>query len=96
MSPRAEPLSPATARSVLRAILVSGEVVFSGHALTEMENDGITQADVIRILRSGTVEPAEFERGPWRYRVRTQSAYAVVSFRSEVSAVVVAAWRSDR
>jgi hypothetical protein len=61
-----------------------------------MENDGITQSDVIRILRAGTIEPAEIERGSWRYRVRTQAAYAVVSFRSESSAVVVTAWRSVR
>jgi hypothetical protein len=70
MSPLAEPLRPAAARILLRAILASGEVVFSGHALTEMGNDGITQADVIRVLRGGTVEPAEIERGSWRYRVR--------------------------
>jgi hypothetical protein len=61
-----------------------------------VENDGITQADVIRILRSGTVEPAEFERGSWRYRIRAEKVYAVVSFRSELSAVVVTAWRTGR
>jgi hypothetical protein len=89
----AEPLQPAAARRQLRAILASGEVVFSGHALTEMANDGIMEADVIRVLRGGVVEPAEFERGSWRYRVRSGDVYAVASFRSELAAVVVTAWR---
>jgi hypothetical protein len=92
MSALAEPQGTHAARNLLRAILVSGEVVFSGHALTEMENDGSTQADVIRILRGGTVEPAEFERGSWRYRVRARDAYVLVSFPAESSAVVVTAW----
>jgi len=96
MSAFAEPLGTQAARNLLRAILASGEVVFSGHALTEMENDGITQAAAIRILRGGTVESAEFERGSWRYRVRARDAYVVVSFRTESSAVVVTAWRLAR
>jgi len=96
MSPLSEPLSPTVVRSALRVILASGEVIFSGHAMREMENDGITQAAVIRILRSGTAEPAEFERGSWRYRIRAEKVYAVVSFRSESSAVVVTAWRAAR
>jgi hypothetical protein len=96
MSALAEPLGILAARNLLRAILASGEVVFSGHALTEMENDGITQADVIRILRGGMVEPAESERGSWRYRVRARDACVVVSFRTESSAVVVTAWRLAR
>jgi hypothetical protein len=39
---------------------------------------------------------AELERGSWRYRVRAQNVYAVVSFRSDSSAIVVTAWRSIR
>jgi hypothetical protein len=42
------------------------------------------------------VEPAEFERGSWRYRVRASRTYVVASFRSEVAAVVVTAWRVIR
>jgi hypothetical protein len=93
MSPLTEPLRPAEARKLLRAILASGEVVFTSHALDEMEQDGISQADAIGVLRSGVVEPAEFERGSWRYRVRAHRMYVVAAFRSEVAAVVVTAWR---
>src|SRR3954463_7936965 len=93
MSPLTEPLRPAEARKLLRAILASGEVVFTSHALDEMEQDGISQADAIGVLRSGVVEPAEFERGSWRYRVRPHRMYVVAAFRSEVAAVVVTAWR---
>jgi hypothetical protein len=93
MSPLTEPLRPPEARKLLRAILAGGEVVFTSHALDEMEQDGISQADAIGVLRSGVVEPAEFERGSWRYRVRAHRTYVVAAFRSEVVAVVVTAWR---
>jgi len=93
MSPVTEPLRPAEARKLLRTILASGEVVFTNHALDEMEQDGISQAEAVGVLRSGVVEPAEFERGSWRYRVRAHRTYVVAAFRSEVAAVVVTAWR---
>ena len=91
MLPGTEP--PAEARKLLRAILASGEVVFTSHALEEMEQDGISQADAIGVLRSGVVEPAELARGSWRYRVRARRLYVVVAFRSEVTAVLVTAWQ---
>ena len=93
MSPLTEPLRPAEAKKLLRAILASGEVVFTSHALDEMEQDRISQAEVIGVLRSGVVEPAEFERGGWRYRVRARHTYVVTAFRSEVAAIIVTAWR---
>ncbi len=96
MSTPQEPLGPAEARRLLRAILATGEVVFTNHALDEMAQDGISQAGAIGVLRSGTVEPAEFERGSWRYRVRARRTYVVASFRSEAAAVVVTAWRVIR
>ena len=96
MSPLAEPLHPAEARKLLREILASGAVVFTSHALDEMEKDGISQADAIGVLRSGVVEPAEFERGSWRYRVRAHRTHVVAAFRSDVMAVVVTAWRVVR
>jgi Domain of unknown function (DUF4258) len=92
----AEPLSPAATKRLLRVILATGEVVFSGHALDEMEQDGISQADVIGVLRGGTVEPAELEKGSWRYRVRAGRVYVVATFRSETAAAVVTAWRVRR
>ena len=96
MSGLKEPLTPAGAKHLLRAILASGEVVFASHALNEMEQDGISQADAIGVLRSGVVEPAELERGSWRYRVRVRTTYVVAAFRSELIAVVVTAWRVVR
>ena len=90
----ARPLVPHEARRLIRAILLEGEVVFTAHALQEMKKDAISQVEVIHVLRAGTIEPAEFERGSWRYRIRANQVYAVVAFRSEVSALVVTAWRT--
>jgi len=65
-----EPLLPGDAKKLLQAILGGGEIGFTSHALDEMEQDGISPAEAIGVLRSGVVEPAEFERGGWRYRER--------------------------
>jgi hypothetical protein len=71
----------------------SGEVRFTSHALAEMAKDAITRDAVFALLRGGIVEPAEIERGSWRYRVRVATTYVVVAFRSESALVVVTAWR---
>lgn len=93
-TPVDEPLPPAQARALLRSILATGRVSFSGHALREMAEDGISQARVMGVLKAGVVEPAELVRGSWRYRVRTSTVYAVVTFRSAAWTVVVTAWRT--
>jgi hypothetical protein len=90
---RGEPLDPTRARQRIRNILNSGTVSFSGHALEEMAKDNLTTVDCTNVLRGGVVEPPEFERGTWRYRVRTNRIYVVVTFRSETQLVVVTAWR---
>lgn len=87
-----EPLAPAEARKLILAILATGTVVFSPHAQDEMAADGIDRATALFVLR-GVVEPAEFERGSWRYRVCVSRVYVVVAFRSEAKLVVVTAWR---
>lgn len=88
-----EPLSPDQAKKLIRQILDSGEVRFSGHAEQEMADDSLETLDCINVLRGGFVEPAELERGSWRYRVVTQRIAVVVAFRSETELVVVTAWR---
>jgi hypothetical protein len=90
---RGEPLDPTRARQLIRNIIAAGEVRFSGHALEEMAKDNLTTVDCTNVLRAGVVEPPEFERETWRYRVRTNRIYVVVTFRSETQLVVVTAWR---
>ena len=89
-----EPLSPPDARRLIHEILSTGEVVSSGHAAEEMAKDDLTLVDCISVLRSGVVEPAELERGTWRYRVHARRVRVVVTFRSETRLAVVTAWRS--
>ena len=91
-----EPLNPAQARQLIRNIIAAGEVRFSGHALEEMAKDDLSTLDCTNVLRGGVVEPPEWERGSWRYRVRTNRIFVVVSFRSETQLVVVTAWRLQR
>jgi len=77
-------MAPAAARKLLRDIVVNGSVTFSSHARTEMANDDLGEVDALNVLRGGVVEPAELEKGSWRYRVRTARMIFVVAFRSEV------------
>jgi hypothetical protein len=91
-----EPLSPPDARRLIHEILVAGEVVSSRHAADEMAKDDLTLVDCINVLRSGVVEPAEWEHGTWRYRVHARRISVVVAFRSEARLVVVTAWRAAR
>lgn len=88
-----EPLSPSDARRLILTIVLSGEVRFSSHALVEMAKDAIRRDAVFALLRGGMVEPAELERGSWRYRVRVATTYVVIAFRSEAALLVVTAWR---
>jgi hypothetical protein len=91
-----EPLPPGAAKIHLRAALASGAVSFSGHALGEMRNDGITEDEALAVLRGGVVEPAELERGSWQHRVRAGRVFVVITFRAADRVAVVTAWRSER
>jgi Domain of unknown function (DUF4258) len=84
------------ARKLLREILVSGTLTYSGHAKKELAKDKLTTQDVVNVLRAGVVEPSEFERGSWRHRVKTNTMCVVVVLVSEREAVVVTAWRIRR
>lgn len=83
----------AQARKILREIIASGRLFFSGHSRREMAKDKLVDQDVVNVLRAGVVEPAEFENGSWRYRVKTNRICVVVVLASEREAVVVTAWR---
>lgn len=89
-----EPLDFAVAKALIRSILESGDFRITTHAFEEMDNDHITEVDVVNVLRGGVVESCDFERGSWRYRVRTPRFMVVVSFRSETALVIVTAWRN--
>lgn len=89
-----EPLDPVAAKALVRKILKEGGVGFSEHSLDEMEKDRLDEQDCVNVLRAGNVEPPDFERGTWRYRVFTPKIVVVITFRSETSLQVVTAWRS--
>ena len=82
-----------TARRLLRDILTSGFLRFSGHAKREMAKDRLTTQDALNVLRAGVVEPSEFKNGSWRHRVKTNRMCVVVTLPSEAEAVVITAWR---
>ena len=89
-------MDAAKARKLLREILVSGTLTFSGHAKKEMVKDNLTTQDVVNVLRAGVVEPSELEQGSWRHRVKTNAICVVVVLVSEREAVVVTNWRIRR
>ncbi len=88
-----EPLKPDDARNLIRQILKSGVVAPSGHGIEEMAKDNLTMVDCTNVLRGGAVDPPDFEKGTWRYRVRTMRICVVVAFRSDSKLLIVTAWR---
>ncbi len=88
-----EPLNPVDVKRVVREIVQSGSVTFSGHALQELAKDDLETTDVLNMLAGGVVEPGELENGSWRYRIRTGRMCVVIAFRSETELRVVTAWR---
>jgi hypothetical protein len=89
-----EPLSRPAARTLIRKILLEGEVTFSAHSLDEMAKDGLERTDCLNVLRGGVVEFEELVGGTWRYRLRTPRITVVIAFRSEEELRVVTAWRN--
>lgn len=88
-----EPFDGGEAQQLVRSILESGNLGFSGHALEEMAKDQLQTPDVVNVLRAGWVEFPEEKNGSWRYRFTTNRIVVVVAFRSREHAVVVTAWR---
>jgi hypothetical protein len=100
------PLTPVLAKALLRRLLEEGKFIAPSarsHARQEMNKDGLTDVDLVNVLRGGTVEPPEWENGEWRYRVRTQRMTVVVAFEpdpedaeseEEIELFIVTAWRT--
>ena len=91
-----EPLPAPEVRRLAKAVVATGTVIYSDHALSEMAKDKLTKADVERMLRSGSAGEGEWENGSWRYQMRTPSIVVVIAFRSTFALVIVTAWRKRR
>lgn len=48
--------------------------------------------DCVNALRAGAVDPAEWENGTWRYRVRAGRITVVVAFRNVRALTVITVW----
>ena len=87
------PLHPTAAKRMIGKILRDGVLAFSDHAYVEMANDDLDELDVRNTLRGGWCKFSEERVASWRYRFETYQQGAVIAFRSELSAVVVTAFR---
>ena len=88
-----QPLRPTDARTRIRTIIDDGEVEFWHHALDEMANDGLSQADCLNVLRGGWPNAAEYHNGRWRHQVHTRTMCVVVQFDSSKHLSIVTVWR---
>ena len=87
-------LDPLQVRKLLSRVLRSGAVTFCRHVRDAMEDDDLTEPDMVNILRCGTIREGELENGSWRYRVETDRMCAVITFLGGSEVVIVTAWRS--
>ena len=92
-----EPLSPDAATKLIKEIIRDGDVSRSDHFIEELAKDGLSIGDCLNVLRAGKVfEPADLERGTWRYRVHTNLICVVVAFRSDTELRLITTWRKRR
>jgi hypothetical protein len=89
----AQPLKPPVARRLIGAILGTGLVLLSDHAVKEMEKDDLDMGDALNVLRAGIVRDPEWENGEWRYHVETPRMTFIIAFESETTLTIVTAWR---
>jgi hypothetical protein len=72
------------------------KIIFSKHAIAELENDNLILADALNVLKSPDARiftEGEFERGSYRYRVETSFLMVVISFNETGDTIiVVTAW----
>ena len=87
------PLTNTVAQRMILKIFKQGVLAFSSHAYEEMANDDLDENDVRNTLRGGWCRFCEDRAGSWRYRFETYQQGAVIAFRTELSAVVVTAFR---
>jgi len=93
--PNGRPLRPDEAKAAIRNILENEDVRWTRHAVRELEKDDLETPDALNVLRAGVVDPAEWENGEWRYRVRTSRMVVVVAF-VEGGMRIVTGWRIKR
>jgi hypothetical protein len=94
-----EPFNRNEAKKLIQKICSSpeGDIVSSRHAKQELANDDLTIVDARNVLRAGRLlDEPEFEKGTWRYKVRTERIVVVVAFMSESKLKIITAWREKK
>ena len=91
-------LTPAEAKAHILKALETGRVRFTSYCRGRMAERSVTEVEIINVLRGGVVEPAEFERGAWRYRVRANRIYVVVELEEDADGdfvLTITLWRQE-
>jgi hypothetical protein len=86
------------ARKLVSQIVKSSvsSLVFSRHALNELENDDLSTADAMNVLKSPDAKilsDGELSNGTYRYRVETAYIMVVIAFSEDgKKIIIVTAW----
>ena len=88
-----DPLDQNTVKRLIRDCITRDSLRWSNHALERIPERGLTTVDCVNALKSGAVEPPEWENGSWRYRVRSGKIAVVIAFRGAREMTVITAWR---
>lgn len=80
------------AKATAKRILAEGSVLFTAHALRELEKDQRSTQDALNVLRGGVYSEAEWENGGWRHHAFTQRMNVVIEIETEDELVVITGW----
>jgi len=90
-----EPLKRTEAKKLILSILKDGSISYAQpHAMERLRKRHISTVDCLNVLRGGTAEEAEHEKGQWRYRVHVGKMTVVVRFEDETELMIITAWRT--
>ena len=101
MSPsdfKAQRLSKNEARKQVTKIISKhpANIYFSSHALEELDNDDLTTADALNVLKSPNSKihkDGEFKNGSYRYRLETNNLMIVIAFQEAGDGIsIITAW----
>lgn len=82
------------ARKLVSQIVKSqaSPLVFSKHALIELENDDLTTADALNVLKSPDAKilnDGELSNGTYRYRIETAYILVVIAFSEDGKKIII-------
>ena len=89
-------LDPFNAKKLLRRLQEAGNLRLTRAAEEELRRSALCVVDCINVIRCGAVAPPEWERGTWRYSIRTPRMTVLVELDEEAEMFTIITARRNQ